>query len=36
MENFSEYANMSKYGYEARIYSKDGKYEKIFTDKKLL
>jgi len=36
MEEIVEDLDMSKYKYEARIYSKDGKYEKIFTDKEFV
>jgi hypothetical protein len=36
MEDISEDLDRSKYGYEARIYSADGKYEQIFTDKYFL
>ena len=37
MEDISEdFTDMSKYGYETRIYSADGKYEQIFTDKYFL
>jgi hypothetical protein len=33
MEDLSQFTDLSKYGYEARIFSADGKYVKIFTDK---
>lgn len=33
MENVTEKDDPTKYGYEARIYSIDGKYERKFTDK---
>jgi hypothetical protein len=33
MDATPENTDMSKYGYEARIYSADGKYEKIITEK---
>ncbi len=36
MENLSEFTDMSKYEYEARIFSPDGKYEKRFMDKVFL
>ena len=36
MEDLSDYLDTEKYKAEARIYSADGKYEKIFTDKAFL
>jgi hypothetical protein len=36
MDDISDFTDMSKYGLEARIYSADGKYKKIITDKDFL
>lgn len=33
MEDITKDLDIKKYEYEARIYSTDGKYEKVFTDK---
>lgn len=36
MKDLSQFTDMSKYEYEARIFSADRKYEKIFTDEVFL